>query len=90
MEDFCQMLVQNQQLSEIVEEERETDREKTLNKQKISKVDSLISRNVISMKNSMSSSNLRNIGNGLQAKESDSQRSSMPFVLLPVENEDLV
>ena len=65
MEDFCQLLVQNQQLSEIVEEDRETDREKTLNKQKIAKVDSLISRNVMSMKNSMSSSNLRNIGNGL-------------------------
>lgn len=88
MEDFCQLLVEHQQLSEIVEED--TDREKTMNKQKIQKSESLVSRNVISMKNSLSSSQLRNIGCGLGAKEEDTQRSSLPFTLQPVENEDMV
>lgn len=88
MEDFCQLLVENQQLSQIIEED--TDREKTMNKHKIQKSESLVSRNVISMKNSVSSSQLRNIGNGLQPKDNESERSSIPFNLMPIENQDPV
>jgi hypothetical protein len=79
MENYCQLLIENQQLSEIIEEDRETDYEKTLNKHKFQKGQALTldSRNVMSLPESMSSSNLRNIGNGLCVKDETTPRSSM-------------
>jgi hypothetical protein len=76
LEDFCDILVHKQQLSEIIEEDRETEYEKTMQKGLLSKGDSNVSRNVMSMKQSNSYSNLRNIGNGLQARDEKSASPS--------------